>query len=74
MDIYVMERKLVIAVEPPRPQDRPLIAHWAVYDLDNKKLSWGYSAGMEKSGAGCIPMAMKNAKASARKLLKNVQS
>lgn len=66
-----MDRKLVIAVEYPRTGG-PQIAHWEVYDLDNKKLSWGYSTGMEKSGAGCIPMAMKNAKASARKLLKKV--
>lgn len=33
-----MKRKLVIAVELPRP-DGPQVAHWAIYDLGNKKLS-----------------------------------
>jgi hypothetical protein len=68
MDIFVLDRQLICAVEFPR--DGTKVAHWSVYDLDNKKVSWGYSQGMEKSGAGCVPMAMSNAKAAARRILR----
>jgi hypothetical protein len=68
MDVFVMDRKLVCAVTLP-PQGANA-ARWAVYDLDNKKLSYGYSQGMGKSGAGCIPMAMDNAKRAARRILR----
>lgn len=68
MDIFVLDRKLICAVVLPRQGEN--IARWSVYDLDNKKLSWGYSEGMKKSGAGCIPMAMSNAKAAARRILR----
>jgi hypothetical protein len=68
MDIFVMDRKLVCAVQLPDRCEQ--VARWGVYDLDNNKLSWGYSQGMGKSGAGCIPMAMTNAKRAARRILK----
>jgi hypothetical protein len=67
MDIFVMERKLICAVQLPN-QGFPT-ARWAVYDLDGKKLSWGFSEGIEQSGAGSIPMAMTNAKRAARRIL-----
>jgi hypothetical protein len=68
MDVFVLERKLVCTVTLPREGEK--VARWAVYDLDNKKLTYGFSEGMEKSGVGCIPMAMSNAKRAARKILK----
>lgn len=68
MDVFVMDRKLVCAVQLPDRGER--VARWSVYDLDNKKLSWGYSEGVEKSGTSCIPMAMDNAKRAARRILK----
>lgn len=67
MDVFVMDRKLVCAVQLPDRGEQ--VARWSVYDLDNKKLSWGYSEGREKSGVGCIPMAMDNAKRAARRIL-----
>jgi hypothetical protein len=68
MDIFVLDRQLVCAVQLPDRGEQA--ARWAVYDLDNKKLSWGYSEGRGKSGAGCIPMAMENAKRAARRILR----
>lgn len=68
MEVFVMERKLVCAVT--LPNQGQTAAHWAVYDLDNKKLSYGFSKGMDKSGVGCVPMAMSNAKRAARRILK----
>lgn len=68
MDVFVMDRTLVCAVTLPNQGQKA--AHWAVYDLDGKKLSYGFSEGMEKSGVGCIPMAMTNAKRAARRILK----
>jgi hypothetical protein len=67
MDVFVMDRKLVCAVTLPNQGQKA--ATWAVYDLDNKKLTYGFSEGMEKSGVGCIPMAMDNAKRAARRIL-----
>lgn len=68
MDIFVMDRKLVCAVALPNNGEK--WATWAVYDLENKKLSYGFSHGMQKSGVGCIPMAMSYAKRAARRILK----
>jgi len=68
MDVFVLERKLVCTVTLPREGEK--VARWAVYDLDNNKLMYGFSEGMEKSGVSCIPMAMSNAKRAARKILK----
>lgn len=67
MDIFVLERKLICAVQLPDRGEK--VSRWAVYDLDNKKLSYGYSEGVDKSGMGCIPMAMDNAKRAARRIL-----
>lgn len=67
MDIFVMDRQLVCAVELPKEGTNR--AHWAVYDLDNNKLSWGYSDGVGGS-YGCIPCAMTNAKRVARRILR----
>lgn len=68
MDIFVLDRKLICAVQLPN-QGFPT-ARWAVYDLDGKKLSWGFNAGIEQSGAGSIPMAMSDAKRAARRILR----
>ncbi len=68
MDVFIMDRKLVCAVTLPRPDEKA--AYWAVYDLDNKKLTYGFSQGLEQSGVSCIPMAMANAKRAARRILK----
>jgi hypothetical protein len=67
MDIFVLERKLICAVGLPR--DRENTARWAVYDLDGKKLSWGYSNGVGGE-YGSIPCAMTNAKRAARRILR----
>lgn len=68
MDVFVLDRKLVCAVT--LPNQGQVAAHWAVYDLGNRKLSWGYSQGRNKSGASSIPMAMDNAKRAARRILR----
>lgn len=68
MDIFVMDRQLVCAVSLPNQGEKT--ARWAVYDLDGKKLTYGFSQGMEQSGVGCIPMAMTNAKRAARRILR----
>lgn len=67
MDIFVLERKLICAVQLPN-QGSPT-SRWSVYDLDGKKLSWGFSDGLDQSGVGSIPMAMSNAKRAARRIL-----
>lgn len=67
MDIFVLERKLICAVQFPS-QGSPT-AHWYVYDLDGKKLSWGYSRGVGGE-YGSIPCAMDNAKRAARRILR----
>lgn len=67
MDVFVMDRQLVCAVEVPRDGEKT--ARWAVYDLDGKKLSWGYSNGVGGE-YGSIPCAMTNAKRAARRILK----
>lgn len=71
MDIFVMDRQLICAVQLPRPGQTG--ANWSVYGLDSKKLTFGYSRGMEKTGIGCIPMAMDNAKRAARRILKKIE-
>lgn len=68
MDIFVMDRKLVCTVTLPNQGQNA--ATWAVYDLDNKKLTYGYSRGFDKSGAGCIPIAMTYAKRAARRIIR----
>lgn len=71
MDIFVMNRQLVCAVQLPR--EGMSRAYWSVYDLDNKKLSGGYSdgiGGLRHGSYGSIPCAMKNAKAAARRILR----
>lgn len=67
MDIFVLDRQLICAVQ--LPQQGSNRAYWSVYDLDNKKLSWGFSDGI-KGEYGSIPCAMKNAKAAARRILR----
>lgn len=66
MDVFVMDRKLVCAVSLPNHGERT--ARWAVYDLDGKKLSWGFSDGVGGE-YGSIPCAMTNAKRAARRIL-----
>jgi len=68
MDVFVLDRKLVCTVTLPRDGEKA--ARWAVYDLDNNKLTYGFSQGFEQSGVGSIPMAMTNAKRAARRILK----
>lgn len=67
MDIFVLDRQLVCAVELPREGTNR--AYWSVYDLDNKKLSGGFSDGVGGQ-YGSIPCAMKNAKAAARRIIR----
>lgn len=67
MDIFVLHRKLVCAVQLPKQGSST--AYWSVYDLDNKKLSWGFSNGVGGE-YGSIPCAMANAKRAARRILR----
>jgi hypothetical protein len=67
MEVFVMDRQLVCVVELPKALTNR--AYWSVYDLDNKKLSWGFSDGI-KGEYGSIPCAMRNAKAAARRILR----
>lgn len=71
MDVFVLKRKLVCAVTLPSLGQKS--ACWAVYDLGNKKLTYGFSQGIGRSGIGCIPMAMCNAKRIARRILKKME-
>jgi hypothetical protein len=65
VDIYVYKRKLICAVTLPREGEKA--ATWRLYDLDGKTIRWGYSRGWGRDGAGCIPVAMDNAKRAARR-------
>lgn len=47
--------------------------NWYLYDEDGKTISYGYSRGWDKQGAGSRISAMKNARASARRHLKRLE-
>ena len=64
-DVFVYKRELICVVDSPRQGESH--ATWFLYDLDGKTISYGYSKGWDKDGAGCIPGAMTNAKRAAKR-------
>lgn len=46
------------------------LCYWRLIDMDNKVVGHGHSEGANRSGMGSAPMAMRNAKRAAQRLLK----
>jgi hypothetical protein len=72
-DVKVIERKLIAVVwteEEKRPGMVTYGCSWTVYNLDGKRITWGYSKGMKGSGCGSRLTAMENATRAARRCLK----